>query len=322
MKTLRLFLLLAFITGWFFAAPYQSVNAQTDPFDLVNAVNELRSSQGLSAYLVDGSLMASAQAQSDYMASLGEWTHARPDGSNPWEYGIQENVAMGGQMDAWTAVNVVWTDAIHWPVMVGNVGGSIGAGVASDGTNYYLTINVLPSGGSIQASSGVSMAAVEPVAFLQQANTPEPIYYGVAVSTPNADGSIYHTVAYGDTLEGISTAYGVPATTIQTQSGNSPDATELYVGNILVIHFPNTPTPTNQFPPTPTRLTPTPTLPRPTRTPMPTRTPLPTLTPTATVPAYYAVVGDSQRVGLVMAGSSLVGLILVVVFGFIKRPKS
>src|SRR5659263_111184 len=162
------------------------------------------------------------------------------------------------------------------------------------------------------------MAAVEPAAFLQQANTPEPVYYGVMVSTPNADGSIYHTVAYGDTLDGISTAYGLPASTIQTQSGNSPDATELYVGNILVIRFPNTPTPTNQFPPTPTRLTSTPTKPRPTRTPIPTRTPLSTLTPTATIPAYYAVVGDSQRVGLVMAGASLVGLILVVVFGFLS----
>jgi LysM repeat protein len=217
---------------------------------------------------------------------------------------------------------VVWTDAIHWPVMVGNVAGSIGAGVASDGSNYYLTINVLPSGGSIPASNRVLVAAAEPAAFLQQANTPEPTYYGVKVSTPNADGSIYHTVADGDRLEWISAAYGVPARTIQTQSGNSPDATELYVGNVLVIRFPNTPTPTNQFPPTPTRLTPTPTIPRPTRTPIPTRTPLPTLTPTATVPAYYAVVGDSQRVGLVMAGSSLVGLILVVVFGFLKRPKS
>lgn len=164
--------------------------------------------------------------------------------------------------------------------------------------------------------------AAKPAAFFQQANTPEPIYYGVVISTPDADGSIYHVVAYGDTLEGIATAYGVPARTIQIQSGNSPDATELYVGNVLVIRFPNTPTPTNQFPPTPTRLTPTPTEPRPTRTPIPTRTPLPTLTPTATVPAYYAVVGDSQRVGLMMAGASLVGLILVVVFGFVKRSKS
>jgi len=233
MKILRLFLLLGLLVGWFCTAPVRMAYAQTDPYDLINAVNELRASQGLSAYLVDGSLMASAQAQSDYMASLGEWTHTRADGSNPWDYGIQENVAMGGQMDAGTAVNVVWTDAIHWPVMVGNVGGSIGAGVASDGTNYYLAINVYPSGGSIQTSSGVLMAAVEPAAFLQQANTPEPVYYGVMVSTPNTDGSIYHTVAYGDTLEGISTAYGLPASTIQTQSGNSPDATELYVGNIL-----------------------------------------------------------------------------------------
>lgn len=145
---------------------------------------------------------------------------------------------------------------------------------------------------------------------------------GVTISTPNADGSIYHVVVYGDTLEEISNAYGVPAQTIQAQSGNSPDATELYEGVVLVIRFASTKTPTNQFPPTPTRPTPTPTIPRPTRTPMPTRTPFPTLTPTATVPAYYPLLGDSHRVGLVMAGASFVGLLLVIVFGFIRRPKS
>lgn len=150
----------------------------------------------------------------------------------------------------------------------------------------------------------------------------QPNRSAITISTPNADGSIYHVVVYGDTLEEISTAYGVPARTIQSQSGNSPDATELYEGTILVIRFPNTATPTEQFPPTPTRLTPTPTIPRPTRTPMPTRTPLPTLTPTATVPAYYEFVGDSQRVGLILAGTSLVGLILVFIFGFVRKPKS
>lgn len=144
----------------------------------------------------------------------------------------------------------------------------------------------------------------------------------ITIATPNPDGSIYHVVAYGDTLSAISEAYGVPAQTIQSQSGNSPDATELYEGTVLVIRFPNTPTPTEQFPPTPTRLTPTPTIPRPTRTPMPTRTPLPTLTPTATLPAYYKLVGNSQQVGFVLAGISLIGLVLVVVFGFVKKPRS
>ncbi|MGB4594916.1 MAG: LysM peptidoglycan-binding domain-containing protein [Anaerolineaceae bacterium] len=150
----------------------------------------------------------------------------------------------------------------------------------------------------------------------------EPVNDGVTISTPNADGSIYHVVVYGDTLEEISKAYGVPAQTIQMQSGNSPDATELYEGTVLVIRFANTKTPTDQFPPTPTRLTPTPTIPRPTRTPIPTRTPLPTLTPTPTVPAYYEVLGNSQRVGMVLTGVSFVGLVLVIVFGFLKKPKS
>lgn len=154
------------------------------------------------------------------------------------------------------------------------------------------------------------------------AQFPTPTFYNpVVTSTPNPDGSIIHVVKEGESLWLIAMAYGVTMQEIQINTGNSPEAVDVYERQVLVIRKAFTPTPTSDFTVTPTRITPQPTVPRPTRTPVPSKTPAPTFTPTATPRPFDVIMGNSKHVGLTMAGISFVGLVLVLIFGFLKRQK-
>ena len=120
-----------------------------------------------------------------------------------------------------------------------------------------------------------------------RAQTPPQNTYGILTSTPQADGSIYHIVQPGESLWVISNAYGIPGSEIMVLNGNSPEAEEVYIGQVLLIRRANTPTPTPTQPPSTTQI----------------------------------LFGDSQKVGLTMAAISIVGLALVITFGFLKKPR-
>ena len=143
----------------------------------------------------------------------------------------------------------------------------------------------------------------------------------IITSTPNADGSIIHIVREGETLWAIALAYGLTGAEIMTNSGNSPLATDVYVGQILIIRLANPATPTLTLTPTPTRITPQPTQLRPSLTPVPSHTPQPTPTETRVPPIYQRAFADGKTVGLVLAGLSGIGALVVLVFGFLKKVK-
>src|SRR6478672_8489820 len=72
--TLILFLLLCFTR----------IASAQDEGDLVGRMNALRSSKGLPAYTVNGSLTAAAQSQAQWLVDNGcAIAHTHPDGSNP-----------------------------------------------------------------------------------------------------------------------------------------------------------------------------------------------------------------------------------------------
>ena len=154
-----------------------------------------------------------------------------------------------------------------------------------------------------------------------QAQSPTPNTYGILTSTPQSDGSIYHIVQPGESLWVISAAYGIPGSEIMVLNGNSPEANEVYIGDRLLIRKANTPTPTSNVTPTPMPTTPRPTVFVPSRTPSPTKTPLPTVTPTLPPSTAQLLFGDSQKVGWTMVAVSGVGLLLVIAFGFLKKPR-
>jgi len=143
----------------------------------------------------------------------------------------------------------------------------------------------------------------------------------IITSTPNADGSIIHVVKEGETLWAIALAYGLTGAEIMTNSGNSPLATDVYAGQILIIRLANPATATLTLTPTPTRITPQPTQLRPSLTPIPSHTPLPTPTETPVPPILQRAFADGKTVGLVLAGLSAVGVLIVLMFGFLKKAK-
>lgn len=154
---------------------------------------------------------------------------------------------------------------------------------------------------------------------LRQEDTPVPLA-PVATNTPNPDGIIIHTVQYGETLFTIAQAYDVSIDQILSNTGLRPTTTEIREGDELVIQTAQEPTPTNTPTPTEDPGTPTPTQPRPTLTPFPTRTPLPTFTPTATPSFIHRTLGRSTYVGIGLILACGLGLILVIYWGFLKKP--
>lgn len=281
--------------------------------DLINGVNSLRQSQGLAPYTVSSYLMSFAQTHSEYMASLGTWTHVRADGTTAFDYGIKENVAMGTHMSIDYCIYTVWSDWDHWKTMVSYAGGTVGAGVAVSNNTVYYTLDVLPDDSTwIENPDDDS----DPVPAAQDTTVP---YNPVVTVTPNQEGIIIHIVKYGETLSTIAQAYGVTITQILTNSGLALTTTAIYEGWTLIIQTATEPSATPTSTPTPDPGTPTPTQVRPTMTPNPTRTPFPTHTPTTPPSVFHRALGDGKNVGLGLIVACGLGLILVIYFGFLKK---
>ncbi len=319
----RIWVIVTYLAIFFAAiAPKPAAAQAGTAMDLINGVNALRESKGLAPYTVDSYLMGFAQSHSDYMASIGRWTHTRADGTSAFQYGIKENVATGNDMSVHRTIYTIWADWVHWQTMVGYTGGKVGAGVAISGGTVYYTLNVLPEGSVVRQPAATQPNTTAAIPVSQEQPTLRP---PLMTSTPETDGRVIHIVQSGETLWTISQAYEVPIDEILRNSGMSPTRTDVYVGDELVIQpatestpveialEPDTPEPGT---PTPT---PTPTQPRPTLTPLPTRTPAPTATPTRPPSVIHRTLGDATRVGLGLILASGLGLILVVYLGFWKK---
>lgn len=285
--------------------------------DLINGVNYLRQSKGLEPYVVSSYLMSYAQAHSDYMASLGTWTHVRADGSTAFDHGIKENVAMGTNMSIDYCIYTVWTDWDHWKTMVSYIGGTVGAGVTVSGGTVYYTLDVLPSDDTIITDYDNDDDSSGDASVVAQ-DTEVPLSSVVTV-TPDRSGIIIHTVQYGETLYTIAEAYGVTISQILENNGMSSESTAIYEGDTLVIQTATDPTATPTNTATPDLGTATPTQVRPTLTPNPTRTPAPTHTATTPPSVMHRALGDGKYVGLGLILICGLGLILVIYLGFLKK---
>ncbi len=251
--------------------------------DLIAEVNALRASNGLGPLEVDGSLMASAQGHSNFMASTGSITHTGAGGTRPHDravaagYGggatiyISENIAGGNDMSASQTVYSIWSDGLHMSTMLNSSATHIGAGVAVVDKFVYYTIDVgFISGQPAKNPTPKPNTPGQPN-NPKTPNAPAPTalpIFAVGTATPAADGSVIHEVQPGQSLWSISNAYKVKVADVKRY--NSLNASDIvYPGDKLVIVPSSTPTIT----PTVTQ-TPKP----PTRTPRPTSTHRPTAT--------------------------------------------
>ena len=219
-------LFVVLLVSLWFGARVDSSSAQAgEAYELIDAVNALRAANGLPPYRINAALMSSAQGHSDYQAAVGTITHTGAGGMHPIDraraagYGggatifISENIAGGIGFDVGDVIIMWQGDDLHLNTMLGPNYTDIGAGVATDGTKTYYTIDVGYVSG--QAGSGAvnpPQATPSSEENSDENNTSQEValIMPIVVSSPREDGSIVHVVEPGQFLYPIAQAYQVP----------------------------------------------------------------------------------------------------------------
>lgn len=245
--------LLALISSSLVKAEANQQPAQeSTPYDLINAVNALRTAYGLPAYSINSILMFTAQNQADFMSSNGIVVHTGPGGSTVTQrllaagYPLGGDLSLGGfrseniiaisvNMSAEDAVSAWMGDAPHQYTMLSPDLTEIGGGVAVvNGLAYYVIDCARPTAsGTSQAStpligSGATVPAVE------AAVSP------VILSTPNESGDVLHEIQPGQTLWQIAISYGVRIDDLKRLNNLFDD--NIYPGNKLLVRTEAAPT--------------------------------------------------------------------------------
>ncbi|MFN8412629.1 MAG: CAP domain-containing protein [Anaerolineales bacterium] len=261
------------------------------PYDVIAEVNALRASYGQVPYQINGTLMAIAQAHSEYQASTGTVTHYGVDGSRPYQralsagYPVAGDLSQGGffseniqAVKDFTAAEVVaaWQgDSPHLTTMISADLRDIGVGMATvDGITYYTldaglstdSVAIIPTSESSAVGNGDPFSVA----------TGTPLSQALMTSTPMEDGSVYHIVQANEALWSIALAYNVSIKELKTMNRLPSD--DIYVGQKLLISKKEVATAT--FEPTitatfgiPTSTATIPSLPTATWTPTPLPTP-------------------------------------------------
>ena len=320
-------LALGFLPVGMFPAQAWDAPASYSPSALIGAVNALRAAHGLPAYTTNSILMASAQAQANYMASIGSWSDYGPGGSTLGErllaagYPLAGDLSLGGlasqnviqgtsSMTVQAAVNAWMGDAEHRIALLSTDLTQIGAGVTYSGGDVYYVIDCAqPTGSGMQQaytpSSGGSRAGATPA-------SQEPTIPMAVVSTPDQSGAVYHVVQPGQALWQIAIAYKVKINDIKTLNSLSSDV--IYPGQKLLILRVGTPT---AAPPT-TR----PTLDLSTLTPLPTLEVLvETAAATSTSTPVPAAAPDSRHGSLVVGGIIFAALVAAGFIAWASRAR-
>lgn len=333
-KKALLFLLCLLILITFHTDPPVQARPLLSAYDLIDAVNALRASNGLSPYRINNALMNSAQGHSNYQASIGEVTHTGPGGSRPYDrafvagYGgggtfiISENIAGGTNLSAEAAVSMWQGDDPHLGTMLGPNYRDVGAGMAVSGNFVYFTLDTAYIALEASNSPAPTLQGTLPgfglpatvITFVVQVNR----------ATPGADGSIVHTVEYGQTLYAIAQAYKI--TIDQIIKLNKLSSETIQVGDKLIVQAAYTPTPTSQstatVPPQMSTLRPTRTPRSVGATPSPTvlltASPIPTPTPSPTV--VSGLVKDPLLFSIIIIASA--GFLMMVAGSLLKRKPS
>lgn len=236
---------------------------------LIEAVDELRASNGMAPLTVDPILMQVAQSQSDFNAATGELSHYGPSGQLTRDdaidagYGggstvfVSENIAVGSGLTSSGAVEMWTGDEPHLNTMLGSNYRDVGAGVAESGGQTYFTLVTGYVAGGYSAGSTAPAAGAQPVLG--------PVAQ-LVTATPQADGSVVHTVEEGQTLWTIAAIYGIDLAQLLSLNSLAEDSF-VHAGDRLTVRAAPTETPSpaptaapspSPGPPTPIPPTPVP----------------------------------------------------------------
>jgi LysM repeat protein len=334
---------LSFISPVLWARTAHAGSDAPSPYDLIDAVNGYRAANGLYALNPDVYVMSAAQAHAEWIVETGNGGHIGAGGSDEtirvsWTgYGngaaIKCDEGWASGTNAEDVVYSSWADWVHQGVMLdywGNGYTDIGAGVADSGNGRYVfVLNVCMVSGKPSTnrptavntpSDGSYNGIIDPTADTSQ------IMMAVSKATPAADGSVIHTVQYGQSLVQIALAYGTLVKDIRQLNNMAEDNTLIYPEQKLVI-FKGASNSTSSAPAenSGTMIT-TGTVEKtldPTFTPRPkgTSTPLPemvlpTMTPTIVVESPQG--SPVQTAGLILVGICGVGILVYMGFSLKK----
>ena len=224
---------------------------QPSGYDLIAAVNAYRAANGYYELSPNTLVMSAAQTHAEWIVNTGQGGHIGADGSDEtirvsWTgYGggatiqCDENWAGGSNIN--DVIYGAWSDWVHQEVMLnawGNLYTDIGGGVASSGEGRYVFIlNVCKvvgqefSGAVPESSEPAPNATANPLATADVSN----YVYGVTTATPMADGTVKHTVLYGQTLSSIAEAYGITINALRELNNMGADATIIFPEQELLI---------------------------------------------------------------------------------------
>jgi len=230
-----------------------SQTAITTPSQLIDAVNNLRLSQGLSPLAVHSVLMQSSQSQADYMAATGQVTHVRPGGVTFTQQLLAlgfplagdlslggfraENILMNSSPIVWNGVPSAWQDADHMNTMLSQNLTNIGAGISQGANGYYYALDCAAATGSgqMQGSASPLLTSV-PGSDNGTGNSLGVSQYMVPVilSTAGPNGEVRHKVQYGQSLWSIAIQYGTTIKNIQALN-NLGEGSTVYQGQELLV---------------------------------------------------------------------------------------
>lgn len=221
--------------------------AALTPADVINAVNNLRLSNGLNALAAHPVLMDVAAEQANALAAThGAIGHERPCGISLGQYLLMKGFPLWGDLsldgyrsENWVAAGTIeevmafWSgDAEHLNTMLSPNRSSIGAAVAVSDQFYVVLETALQTPTSQHQSTAydiltgipATQAACLGAATLNADGSISQYSIPVAVSTARPDGDVVHEVKYGQTLWSLAIEYGTTIEQIKRYNNLTTDA--------------------------------------------------------------------------------------------------
>ena len=321
-KQIWLFLYMALVLIYLLAPP-RGVSAQpqfqqaiTSPSQLINAVNNLRLSNGLLALTVHPILMQSAQSQADYMAATGQVTHVRSGGTTFTQQLLAlgfplagdlslggfraENILMDSNPIVWNGVPSAWQDEQHMNTMLSQNFTHIGAGISQGADGYYYAVDCAAATGSGKMQDTASSILTSVPGGIDQGISQYMV--PVVMSTALSNGEVRHKVQYGQSLWSIAITYGTTIKNIQALNNLGKDSVIFQGQELLVKRAATQPAPPTSLPTAFVAST-------------PTNTPTPTISlPTPTVVSATTTSVEKLSVPNETSSKLLVGLLIVAAF--------
>ena len=230
------------------AEPAQS--SEVTAFDLIIAMNTLRTSYGLPALVEDPIIDAVAQSTAEIMAAnqmswhigdvSGRVTAAGyGGGSKVW---ATENFAVGNM--SIDEIMVVWSDASHMIPAVNPAYCNIGAGVAKapNGMYYYVlqaAYTASKSCGEYRSPEGTTTSPGGSTTQGEGAGGVSQMVVPVKIAAPDKDGKVFHKVEAGQSFWAIAVAYKITIKDLEIWNNLSKES-KLQIGQILFIPSANT----------------------------------------------------------------------------------